>query len=175
MSYEHPPAGPADTLDDEHPLWLVNEQIKGLLEGDGASEDHEDVLAFLRSTGLPEGTVARMHQALVWGDTKTRTSQPPVNVQLLKALKRFADYPGAICESDYSGARAAIAEAEADSHDIGFPVLMKILVTQPHGTYWSARRISEVDDVAATGATPREAIDKTFPYARGAHPRTNGD
>lgn len=33
MSYEHPPAGPADTLDDEHPLWLVNEQIKGLLEG----------------------------------------------------------------------------------------------------------------------------------------------
>lgn len=52
-------------LDDDHPLWLVNEQIKGLLEGDGASEDHESVLAFLRTTKLPEETVRRMHRALV--------------------------------------------------------------------------------------------------------------
>ena len=57
-------------LDDDHPLWLVNEQIKGLLEGCGASEDHEDVLAFLRSTGLPEGTVNRVHRAIVHGDNK---------------------------------------------------------------------------------------------------------
>jgi hypothetical protein len=57
-------------LDDDHPLWLVNEQIKGLLEGDGAGEDHEDVLTFLHSTGLPTGTVRRMHRALVHGDTK---------------------------------------------------------------------------------------------------------
>lgn len=63
-----PPVG--DTLDDEHPLWCVNEQIKGLLEGHGASEDHEDVLNFLRSTGLPEGTVSRMHRALVNGDVR---------------------------------------------------------------------------------------------------------
>ena len=57
-------------LDDDHPLWLVNEQIKGLLEGLGASEDHEDVLAFLRNTGLPEGTVNRIHRVLVHGDNK---------------------------------------------------------------------------------------------------------
>jgi hypothetical protein len=55
----------SDELDDDHPLWLVNEQIKGLLEGDGADEDHRDVLAFLLATGLPEGTVKRVHQALV--------------------------------------------------------------------------------------------------------------
>ena len=57
-------------LDDDHPLWLVNEQIKGLLEGLGAGEDHEDVLAFLRNTGLPEGTVNRVHRAIVHGDSK---------------------------------------------------------------------------------------------------------
>ena len=51
-------------LDEDSPLWLVNEQIKGLLEGDGADEDHQDVLAFLRNTGLPEDTVARIHRAL---------------------------------------------------------------------------------------------------------------
>ncbi|MDD2989833.1 MAG: hypothetical protein PHI64_12830 [Zoogloea sp.] len=169
MSYESPLAVQTDTLDDEHPLWLVNEQIKGLLEGEGASEDHEDVRTFLLNTGLPEGTVNRIHKAIVWGDTKTRPSQHPVNVQLLRALKRFADYPGAICEADYSGARAAIAEAEAPQAetDLGYPVRIKILVTQPHGagTYWSARRISEVDDVAATGATPREAICRVLPQA----------
>ena len=54
-----------DTLDDSHPLWLVNEHIKGLLEGEGASEDHESVLAFLRTTGLPEDTVRRIHKAIV--------------------------------------------------------------------------------------------------------------
>lgn len=52
-------------LDDEHPLWLINEQIKGLLEGDGSNEDHQDVLTFLRATGLPEDTVTRMHRAIV--------------------------------------------------------------------------------------------------------------
>lgn len=54
-----------DYLDEDHPLWLVNEQIKGLLEGDGADEDHRDVLEFLRATGLPESTVKRVHKALV--------------------------------------------------------------------------------------------------------------
>ncbi len=60
----------SDVLDDDHPLWLVNEQIKGLLEGEGASEDHEDVLIFLRSTGLPDATVKRIHRAIVFGDIK---------------------------------------------------------------------------------------------------------
>lgn len=57
-------------LGEDHPRWLVNEQIKGLLEGLGASEDHEDVLNFLRATGLPEGTVNRAHRAIVHGDKK---------------------------------------------------------------------------------------------------------
>lgn len=54
-----------DELDDDHPLWLVNAQIEGLLEGFGANEDHENVLAFFRLTGLPESTVKRMHKAIV--------------------------------------------------------------------------------------------------------------
>lgn len=60
----------SDALDDDDPLWLINEQIKGLLEGLGASEDHEDVLKFLRGTGLPESTVNRIHRAIVHGDRK---------------------------------------------------------------------------------------------------------
>ena len=62
-------------LDEDHPLWLVNEQIKGLLEGLGASEDHEDVLKFLRATGLPEDTVSRLHRAIVHGDRKVLPGQ----------------------------------------------------------------------------------------------------
>lgn len=63
----------ADTeLDEDSPLWLVNEQIKGLLEGDGANEDHESVIAFLRATGLPEDTVRRMHLALVSAEVPIR-------------------------------------------------------------------------------------------------------
>jgi hypothetical protein len=61
---------PDSSLDDDSPLWLINEQIKGLLEGDGASEDHDDVLIFLRATGLPEDTARRVHKALVHGDNK---------------------------------------------------------------------------------------------------------
>ena len=57
-------------LDDDDPLWLVNEQIKGLLEGDGADEDHQSVLKFLRDTGLPEDTITRMHRALVCASNK---------------------------------------------------------------------------------------------------------
>ena len=59
-----------DSLDDDDPLWCVNEQIKGLLQGEGATEDHDAVLEFLSKTGLPDGTVKRMHQALVCGDSK---------------------------------------------------------------------------------------------------------
>lgn len=58
-----------DELDEDDPMWLVNEQIKGLLEGFGASEDHEDVLNFLRATGLPETTVLRIHKAIVCAET----------------------------------------------------------------------------------------------------------
>lgn len=67
-------------LDDDHPLWLINEQIKGLLEGLGASEDHEAVVTFLRNTGLPEATVARMHQAIVHGDNKSSFHEQAVSL-----------------------------------------------------------------------------------------------
>jgi hypothetical protein len=66
----------SDILDDDAPLWLINEQIKGLLEGDGAGEDHQDVLDFLRqTTGLPEGTILRIHRAIVHGDTSVLPEQ----------------------------------------------------------------------------------------------------
>ncbi len=39
-------------LDDDHPLSLVNSQIDGLLQGQGASEDHEDVITFFLKTEL---------------------------------------------------------------------------------------------------------------------------
>ena len=54
-----------NTLDDDHPLWCINEQILGLLNGIGAEEDHEDVIAFLRlHTGLPMSTVCLIHSAV---------------------------------------------------------------------------------------------------------------
>lgn len=81
-----------DGEDDEHPLWCINAQIQGLLEGEGATEDHEAVLAFLRATGLPESTVKRMHNALVFGDTKVipEPLHPDLRMQRVKA----PDYTG---------------------------------------------------------------------------------
>lgn len=60
-----------DELDDDQPLVLVNGQICDLLEGIGANEDHEDVISFLLSTGLPSGTVNRIHRALVGAEVKS--------------------------------------------------------------------------------------------------------
>jgi hypothetical protein len=69
----------SDFPDDDHPLWLVNEQIKGLLIGDGAPEDHESVLAFLFArTGLPEGTVRRMHKAIACAESKQASQEAGV-------------------------------------------------------------------------------------------------
>ncbi len=59
-----------DGEEDDHPLWCINAQITELLQGNGASEDLRDVMDFLRSTGLPESTVERMHAALCFGDSK---------------------------------------------------------------------------------------------------------
>jgi len=50
--------------EDDHPLWCINAQIVDLMGGGAASEDHRDILSFLRSTGLSESTVKRMHLAL---------------------------------------------------------------------------------------------------------------
>lgn len=43
---------------------LIESQIEGLLEGDGASEDHSDVKAWLAVSGLRESLVARVHRAI---------------------------------------------------------------------------------------------------------------
>lgn len=106
-----------DELDDDHPLWLINAQIKGLLEGDGASEDHEDVLAFLRNTGLPEGTVTRMHRALVGAEQRFK-----VRTELVAVLREIIgqenpnrwgyDSASVALDDDWRGrARAAYARA----------------------------------------------------------------
>ena len=65
------PCHKSGELDDDHPLVLVNGQICDLLEGIGANEDHEDVISFLLSTGLPSGTVNRIHRALVSAEVKS--------------------------------------------------------------------------------------------------------
>jgi hypothetical protein len=59
-----------DELDDDHPLACLNDQIIGLMEGIGASEDHEDVIAFLLGTGLPRSTVDRIHRAIVHAEVQ---------------------------------------------------------------------------------------------------------
>lgn len=49
---------------------LINAQISDLMVGIGSSEDHEDILAFLRSTGLHENVVVRMHRAIASAEVK---------------------------------------------------------------------------------------------------------
>lgn len=60
----------ASDMDEDSPMWLINCQIEGLLEGLGASEDHEDVIKFLRSAGLPGDTAARVHLAICCAEVK---------------------------------------------------------------------------------------------------------
>ena len=50
-------------MDDDDPLWLVDKRIQG------ASEDYEDVIAWLTATGLPPTTVKRMPRALCNSET----------------------------------------------------------------------------------------------------------
>ena len=83
-----------DELDEDDPLWLVNEQIKGLMEGDGASEDHDDVIAFLRQTGLPTKTVCDIHEAIVNAKKKSDDSKR------LRAIRELCGYvEDGSCES----------------------------------------------------------------------------
>lgn len=93
----------SDILDDDAPLWLINEQIKGLLEGVGADEDHRDVLNFLRhATGLPEGTIRRIHSAIVHGDTKVLPEQigTPGAIAITKERRRQIEAEGWTPEHD---------------------------------------------------------------------------
>ena len=53
-------------LPEDHDLWCLNLQIKEVLLHDfGASEDHNDIILFLKETGLPEGTVSLIHKAII--------------------------------------------------------------------------------------------------------------
>lgn len=67
---------PQHDLDDEHPQWCINEQIKDMLEGGASNEDHRHVIEFLRSTGLPEGTAKRVHLAIVCAESKVYAEGP---------------------------------------------------------------------------------------------------
>ena len=104
-------------LDEDHPLWLVNEQIKGLLEGLGAPEDHEDVLKFLRTTGLPEDTVSRLHSAIVHGDRKVLPGaalpeDPDWFLDFVRDWSQF-DYIGTLWKTRfYAAMRRALEKAK---------------------------------------------------------------
>lgn len=70
-----------DDVDDDDPNWLINAQIKGLLCGEGASEDHENVIEWLERAGLPGGTARRVHEAICRKDPALRPTQiGPVTV-----------------------------------------------------------------------------------------------
>ena len=103
-------------LDEDSPLWLVNEQIKCLLEGLGASEDHEDVLKFLRAAGLPEDTVSRLHRAIVHGDRKVLPGaalpeDPSWFLDFVRDWSQF-NYIGSLWKTRfYAAMRVALQEA----------------------------------------------------------------
>lgn len=51
-------------LDDDNPLWCINAQINGFLDGIGATEDIRAITEFFKAAGLPNGTVDRILRAL---------------------------------------------------------------------------------------------------------------
>lgn len=78
----HPPE---DREVDEGRLWLINSQVEGLMDSDGAGEDHQDVLDFLQLVGLNESNTLALHEAMccyrVWhclygGDVSPPVSEP---------------------------------------------------------------------------------------------------
>lgn len=112
-------------LDDDHPLSCINAQIKGLLEGTGADEDHHAVLGFLRKTGLPEGTVKRMHQALVFGDpieneilefASTQWGERTDEKVALKACGECGEFAEAVTKIGES--RATFEDADKEVGDV---------------------------------------------------------
>lgn len=49
---------------------LIDAQIDGLLEGDGAGEDHQNVLNFFQAIGFTEKMASRIHHAIVNSERK---------------------------------------------------------------------------------------------------------
>lgn len=71
---------------------LLVSQIDGLLEGEGSSEDHEDVLAFLKRSGLPEDMVKRVHRAIVGAERILANDlNPYANAAALEAVLATED------------------------------------------------------------------------------------
>jgi hypothetical protein len=66
---------PEDHLDENHPQWCVNVQIKELLLGFGADEDSRMVIEFFREVGLPKGTAERIHHALVGAERSSTNDE----------------------------------------------------------------------------------------------------
>lgn len=56
-------AWPSSVLDDEDDT--VFWQLAGLMEGEGATEDHEDVMRWFKQAGMPEKLIPIVHAALV--------------------------------------------------------------------------------------------------------------
>lgn len=94
-------------LDDDDPLWLVNAQIEGLLDGEGASEDHESVLAFLLKTGLPRSTVDRLKSLLHDGPDTAWNA----------AISAAADRCEAICHQHMRSGNERAEEAADECKD----------------------------------------------------------
>ena len=67
-----------DPFDEDNELSLIESQIEGLLGGDGASEDHADVLKFLSTAGLRPALAARVHKAIVYAEVVPKPVAPPV-------------------------------------------------------------------------------------------------
>ena len=118
-----------DELDEDNPLWLVNEQIKGLLEGIGASEDHEDVISFFTGAGLPKGTVGRIHKAIVCAE-KFEAERAALVRDIRIANKNLFDMQEA---AKIITKQAIAAEAERDALVNVERRLRRMLCRQRHG------------------------------------------
>lgn len=73
-----PTPTPAAATDDEDP-GLLNCQVADLLEGIGASEDHENVLAAWARAGLSPDVALRVHRAVVGYERATPSSRWKIN------------------------------------------------------------------------------------------------
>ena len=119
-----------DELDEDNPLWLVNEQIKGLLEGVGASEDHEDVISFFTGAGLPKGTVDRIHKAIVCAE-KFEAERVALVKDIRITNKNLLDTQEA---AKIITKQAIAAEAERDALVNVERSLRRMLCLRCHGT-----------------------------------------
>lgn len=122
----------SDTLDDDHHLWCVDAQIRGLLEGDGANEDHESVIHFLTETGLPKSTVARIHKAIVCAEVvpvkPTPTNEPTQSLKLGDGYD--AALIGATITGHFAYSLTKLATIEADMRAISVEAAREIIAAQ---------------------------------------------